>query len=274
MVQHRKAKKIPITERRRFLRAALKLLAGAALPPLLPRPGWSFPGSAPPSRQESGSEFVFAQLVYEGGNWDPEPSAWPSLLKELEAATSIDARLQRVPLELRSPMLFSHPFLFMAGNDKFNKFSEDEVMILRKYLKSGGTLLADDCAALPGYGFDLSFREEMERTLPSSTLERLPSDHTVFRSFFMVRGMGGRRVAKPFLEGVSFGGRTPVIYSSNSLSSAWARDSYGRWVHDTTPGGERQRRLAFHLGINIIMYALCDDYKQDRIHIPFLRQKI
>ena len=73
---------------------------------------------------------------------------------------------------------------------------------------------------------------------------------------------------------VSYSFFTPVIYSPNGIGSAWARDSYGRWLNPVEPGGERQRRLAIQLGVNIIMYTLCSDYKQDRIHLPFLRQKI
>jgi hypothetical protein len=86
--------------------------------------------------------------------------------------------------------------------------------------------------------------------------------------------MGGRRIVSPFLEGINIGKRTPVLYSANGLVGAWARDARGSWIHPAEPGGERQRRLAFHLGVNLIMYALCADYKQDRIHLPFLRQKI
>ena len=114
----------------------------------------------------------------------------------------------------------------------------------------------------------------MGRVFPDADLERLTSDHTVFRSFFLVRGLGGRRIVSPFLEGIHQGRRTPVIYSPNALAGAWAKGPAGTWAHEAVPGGERQRRVAFHLGVNIVMYALCADYKQDRIHLPFLRQKI
>ena len=139
---------------------------------------------------------------------------------------------------------------------------------------AGGTLVADDSAATPGYGFDAAFRRELIRVLPAERLERLPADHTVFKSFFLVRTVVGARVVSPFLEGVAVQGRTAVILSPNDLLGAFARDPLGRWIDPCLPGGERQRRLAFHLGVNIVMYALCGDYKQDRIHLPFLRQRI
>jgi hypothetical protein len=170
--------------------------------------------------------------------------------------------------------LFSYPFIFMSGEDNFYPFRDDEITRLRKYFNSGGTLFADDGAATPRVGFDASFRREIGRVFLDDQLQRLPADHTVYKSFYLVRGMGGRRVISPFLEGITRRGRTSVIYSPNGISAAWAKDGYGRWLHETLPGGDRQRKIAFQLGVNIIMYALCSDYKQDRIHMPFLRRKI
>ena len=259
--------------RRRFLRLALAVLAGLTLPAGRREAG-AFGNMANGRSAVKGRDFAFAQLMYDGGEWDPEPRAVPSLLAELESTTSISALRHRVDLRLDSPDLFSYPFLYMTGTKEFLPFQDDDISRLRKYLKSGGTLVGDDSGGTPGYGFDASFRREMARLFEDLPLERLPSGHTVFRSFFLVRGVGGSRIVSPFLEGITLEKRTPVIYSPNGLGMAWARDSGGRWIHPVEPGGERQRRLAFQLGVNLVMYALCADYKQDRIHLPFLRQKI
>jgi hypothetical protein len=256
--------------RRAFLKMAA---AGLALAALGPREARAFPQtyrqpSLPPAKR-----FAFAQLRYRGGNWDPEPSAPGQLLAELERLTTVEAFPERAALAPDAPELFSHPFLWMAGREDFEAFSTSELARLRAWLEAGGTLIADDCSGTPGYGFDAGFRRELSRCLPEGRLARLPSEHTVFKSFFLVRAVAGRQVASPFLEGMTVRERTAVILCSNDLFGAYARDPIGRWRNACTPGGERQRRLAFQLGVNLILYALCADYKQDRIHVPFLRQR-
>ena len=187
--------------------------------------------------------------------------------------TSVDVQPRRRDVAIADASLFASPFLVVSGHQDFTPLSQTEVERLRTWIEAGGTLFADDAAATPGIGFDAAFRREISRVLPSTGLERLPAEHTVFKSFFLVRTVAGARVVSPFLEGITVQGRTAVIYSPNDLLGAFARDPLGRWVDPCAPGGERQRRLALHLGVNVVLYALCGDYKQDRIHLPFLRQR-
>ena len=36
------------------------------------------------------------------------------------------------------------------------------------------------------------------------------------------------------------------------------------------PGGDTQREEAFRLGVNLVMYALCLDYKTEQAHIDYI----
>jgi hypothetical protein len=109
---------------------------------------------------------------------------------------------------------------------------------------------------------------------PDRALKILPPDHTVFRSFYLIRTVGGVRIVNPYLEGVHVGERTPLLYCQNALGAAWERDYLGNWVSTCQPGGETQRREAFKLGVNCVLYALTVNYKQDLIHLPFIRKKL
>ncbi|HEY5998462.1 MAG TPA: DUF4159 domain-containing protein [bacterium] len=258
-------------ERRRFLRLLAGGVAGGCLAALAPSAARAF-STMRADPTVTTKRFFFAQLQLQGGV-NPYPSAAAEFVRELERMTSVEAGPDRVDLGVADPRLFSYPFLCLSGTRDFPPLAEADVARLRTWLEAGGTLLADDAAAIPGYGFDAAVRRELARILPGVPPERLGPDHTVFKSFFLVRTVSGARVVSPFLEGVTIQGRTAVILSPNNLLGAFARDPLGRWVEPCAPGGERQRRLAFHLGVNIVMYALCSDYKQDRIHVPFLRQR-
>jgi hypothetical protein len=259
-------------ERRRFLRALAGSAAALGLGVLRTPAALGF-GTMRPPEQSAVKRFAFAQLRYPGGDWNPYPTAAGELVRELERMTSVEAAPERLDLDAGDPRLFSHPFLCISGTRDFPPIADGAVQRLRTWLEAGGTLFADDAAAIPGYGFDAALRRELSRILPAASLERLASDHTVFKSFFLLRTVSGARVVSPFLEGVTLQGRAAVLYSPNNLLGAFARDPLGRWLEPCNPGGERQRRLAFHLAVNVVLYALCSDYKQDRIHVPFLRQR-
>lgn len=139
----------------------------------------------------------------------------------------------------------------------------------------GGFLLAEDTLGARGSGFDRSFRQEMEQVLPRHPLNRLPGDHALFQSFYLIElsEIAGRRRVDPFLEGIRIDEWTPVIYSRNDLAGAWSRDKQGAWLYECVPGGEAQRKAAFRMGVNMVVYSLTDDYKKDLVHHPFILKR-
>jgi hypothetical protein len=253
------------TSRRTFIRSLLSVAASVGAPTLLPSWGWAIPAS---------NTLILAQLQYAGGQWDPRPLATASLMQEVRLRTSVETRDERHTVSVRDPALFSYPFLYMTGERGFPPFSDEDIVILRRYLLFGGLLLIDDARGTKGQDFDASVRREMARVFPEQPLKILPPDHTVFRSFYLIRSVGGVRVVNPYLEGVHVGDRTPLLYCQNGLGVAWERDYLGNWVAACHPGGEAQRLEAFKLGVNCILYALTVNYKQDLIHIPFIRKKL
>lgn len=134
-------------------------------------------------------------------------------------------------------------------------------------------MLADANDGSSGTGFDRGFRQEIARVLPLTPLSPLPSSHVVFKTYFMLDAASGRLLNRPQLEACNLGKRAAVIYSQNDLAGAWNRDEGGDYEFEVSPGGEPQRELAFRLGINICMYALCLDYKDDAVHLPLIMNK-
>jgi len=222
--------------------------------------------------------FFFTQIVYgQGMQWNPHPTAVQSFLQTLTQRTSVAAGPERVDVALGSDRLFYSPFLFLSGARDFPPWPESDLECLRRFLDFGGFLLADDALGESGSGFDQSFQREFSRLYPGETLQKLPPDHTVYQTYYLIdparRGVVGRKATRPFLSGLDREGRTALVYSQNDLAGAWAKDSFGRFLHQVEPGGERQREMAFRLGVNLVLYALTVDYKKDLIHVPFIEER-
>jgi hypothetical protein len=246
--------------RRTFLQmATLGALGALALPRRAPALG-------------DASRLVLGQIEH-GGRWNPRPAALRRLGWELMQRTSIEAGSDGVPLRLSRPGLHRFPLLYLSGDGAMPPFSEAELAALRRHLTYGGFLLVDSADGSDGWGFDASVRRELSRLLPTSPLARIAREHVLYKAFYLIDHQGGRLLVKPWLEGQVVGGRLAVVYSQNDLAGAWSRGQLGEWEYDCTPGGEAQRETAFRLGVNIAMYALCTDYKDDAVHLPFIMKR-
>jgi hypothetical protein len=257
----------PMPTRRLFLRQLLRCFVGT---PVVLSSLWPARGTALPAS----NTFALAQLQYTGGQWDPRPRATLALMREVRQRTSVETQDERVVVTLEDAALFSYPVLYMTGEQEFPPLTEAGLATLRRYLLFGGLLLIDDARGNKGRDFDASVRRDMDRLFPDRPLKVLAPDHTIFRSFYLIRTVGGVRMVNPYLEGVQIGERTPLLYCQNGLGAAWERDFLGNWVSQCYPGGEAQRLEAFKLGVNAVLYALTVNYKQDLIHIPFIRKKL
>lgn len=252
--------------RRTFIQLCSQGLLTAGLSPVF--------AQSNPAEDKRRVQFVFAQIKYRGGDWNPHPLSVTPLMEELMARTSVEAATARHEITLTDRGLFNYPFLYLAGKYEFDPFTPEEIEVLRRFLSYGGFLLIDDALGQQGYGFDRAVRREMQKILPGNEFKRLPAGHAALRSYYLLRRIGGVRIVSPTLEGITLGNSTPVVYCQNNLAGAWERDQLGKWTNACTPGGEAQRKDAFHLGINLILYAMTENYKDDLIHVPFIRKRL
>ncbi len=195
------------------------------------------------------------------------PTAWSRLLYEMIQTTSVECRTDVPRFDLSGDDLFEHPFAVIVGTDGFAPPSEEAVEKLGRYLSYGGMLLIDDSTGADDGPFDRSARDLLARMFPTRPLAPLPTDHSIYRSFFLLNRPVGRIDRFPWLEAVTVGTFSPVILMRNDLSGALERSANGSDVNAVVPGGERQRREAVKLGVNLMMYALTADYKRDIAHV-------
>src|SRR5258706_15033792 len=91
-----------------------------------------------------GSEFVFARLRYDSGDWDYNPKVAANVLDTVLQYTTIRVHEQEVVIGADSTEIDSFPFLFMTGH-KLVRFSERERKGLQRFVNNGGLLFSDDC---------------------------------------------------------------------------------------------------------------------------------
>jgi len=214
----------------------------------------------------------FAQVRHRG-RWDPRPDGLARLAWEISKRTSIETSPAVKSIALADPELFRYPFAVLSSDQAVPPPADNEVAELRRYLSYGGFLLLDDASATRGGGFEQSARQIVSRIVPGAQLGRVPRDHVLYKSFYLLDGPSGRVASSPDLEALELGGRLAVLYSGNDLVGALSRDSLGTWEFEVTPGGELQREKSIRLGVNVAMYALCLDYKEDQVHIPFIMKR-
>ncbi|NIQ01185.1 MAG: DUF4159 domain-containing protein [Nitrospinaceae bacterium] len=220
------------------------------------------------------SKMVIPQIRYKGGMYKPRSPGVESLLAQIAKRTSVEVRRVPLDLQLKDKRLYRYPIIYMGGNRGFDPLSEKELNTLRHYLTYGGFLLIDDNSSKPNSPFDDSVRRMVRRLFPHTPLQRLPRNHSVFRSFYLVNQVVGRVVNKPYLEGITSKGRTVLVYSGNDLAGAWSKNKLGHWEYDMIGGGFRQREMSIRLGINIVLYALTLDYKKDMVHLPIILERL
>ncbi len=208
-------------------------------------------------RQPRASEFVFARLRYDSGDWDYNPKVAGNILNSIVEYTSIKIYPEEVVITADSDELGGFPFLFMTGH-KLVRFSTKERERLRAFVEQGGLLFSDDCNHDIAGLYALSFEQEMRTVFPGPrTLDKLPRTHPLYRAFFAfpegppqtaheLNGWGDDLV-HDYLRGVEHAGRLGVLYSNKDYGCEWDYD----WRNKRFQRVDNTR-----FGVNIVVYAM------------------
>jgi hypothetical protein len=188
---------------------------------------------------------------------------------ELIRRTSAPARLTASDVAADDSALLDEPFTVWLGGQAVAPLSEPEIRGLRRYLALGGVLFVDDSDPASG-DFGKSARNELQRVLPESPSIRLPSQHVLYKSYYLIDRPLGRVEGPPYLEAIVSGKVLRVLFSSHDLIGALARSNDEGW---TFAMDAQQRELAIRLAVNLAMYVLCLDYKDDQVHAEELMRR-
>ncbi len=212
-----------------------------------------------PARQgrPRASEFVFARLRYDSGDWDYNPKVAANVLNSIVEYTSIPVYSEEVVIPPSSEELLSFPFLFMTGH-KLVRFTHEDRQRIRSYVAHGGLIFSDDCNHDVNGLYARSFEQEMKVTFPEGgAMPKLAARHSIYRSFFTfedgppatsheLNGWGDE-IVHDYLRGIEKNGRLGVLYSNKDYGCEWDYD----WRNKRF-----QREDNTKFAVNIVVYAM------------------
>jgi len=245
-------------------RAFLATTAGVATS-LATRSAWSFgdDGAFEPKILSAGGVSGAARTT--------APARWSA---EVEKRTSAPARRTPRVVKATEAALLDGPFAYWSGTGGISSLTSPEIAGLRQFLALGGLLVVDD--AEPDVGqFGKDARRELARVLPDASPIAIPVDHVLYRTFYLLKPARpyGRKAGTASADGIVRAGQLRVIFLAHDLGGALARNALGTWEMTVEPDGDVQRERAIRFAVNIALYALTTNYKDDAVHVPFLMKR-
>lgn len=200
------------------------------------------------------SEFTFATLQYESGDWDSAPVLPANIIDSIARYTTLEVAPSGRIVPLGSDELMKYPLVWMTGHLPV-RFTAQERDVLARYLDRGGLLFVDDHNHDIDGMFHRTAVEEIERV--AGKLSKLPNTHPLYSVHFSfpdgppatsheLNGWGDNLI-HPYLMGASRDGRLTVLYSNKDYSSEWNfhPDNKRFYAVDNT-----------RFAVNLVVYAL------------------
>jgi Domain of unknown function (DUF4159)/Aerotolerance regulator N-terminal len=215
----------------------------------------------------------------------------------LQQRTSLEPGVP-IGVNIESDELAFFPLLYWPISPGAAPLSDNAAARIDTYMKNGGTILfdtRDSQLAVPGIDGNVSgpgaktLRELLSK-LDIPPLEIVPASHVLTKAFYLLQSFPGRWTGGPLwveaanpaavtgkpgnIRSTNNDGVSTIIIGSNDYAASWARDNRNKYLFPVTPGGPRQREMAYRTGINIVMYALTGNYKADQVHLPALLERL
>jgi hypothetical protein len=230
-------------------------------------------GATAPARAFGRSTAFHVRLLKAGGVATDALRATGSARWAWEVArrTSALSRLQSETIPLETRRLVDEPFVVWAGRGDLRPLSRVELAALDTFMRLGGLVIVDDSD--PEHGaFTRAVQRELYRVLPDFAPVALAAGHVIYKSYYLLDRPVGRIMGPDHVQAIVRRGLAQVIFLAHDLLGALAR---GRddWAFSTVPAGSAQRERALRMAVNLAMYALCSDYKDDQVHASWLMRR-
>jgi hypothetical protein len=213
--------------------------------------------------------------------------------KVLAARTAVEPG-EPAGVDIENDEIAFFPVLYWPVLEGARALGTNTLAKIDAYMKQGGMIIFDTRDYGQGLPIGLSRRRgqmgetPLQRLLGNLDIPRLepvPQGHVLTKSFYLLTTFPGRwdggqlwveagANASPGRRARRADGVSGILVTPNDFASAWALDEQNTPLFPVVPGGERQREMAFRVGVNIAMYALTGNYKADQVHIPALLERL
>ncbi|MFD2204291.1 DUF4159 domain-containing protein [Kiloniella antarctica] len=210
-------------------------------------------------------------------------SGLAGLSLQLHRRTAVE-NVQVTGIDLDRDFISPYPILYWPVTEIQGELTKRGQRQVNQYLHNGGLILFDLRetsgtlnSALGSMG-NAQYLQQLTSGLDIPELEPIPSGHVMTRSFYLLESFPGRNNNRDFwaerTDQYRNDGVARILVGSNDWARAWAINAEGRPLYAMVRGGERQRELSYRFGINLVMYALTGNYKEDQVHIPHILERL
>ncbi|MEM6651849.1 MAG: DUF4159 domain-containing protein [Pseudomonadota bacterium] len=176
-----------------------------------------------------------------------------------------------------------YPVLFLALPENPDPLSDTAVARLNAYMRNGGALFVDTRGG-GAVGGRNSFEglDQVLAGLDTPPLAPVPTDHVLTRSYYLIDAFPGRYENRNlWIETTGAAdkaerrgdGVSRLFVGDADYLAAWAVDERGRPIY-SVDGGDLQREMSIRFGVNLIIYILTGNYKEDQVHVPALLERL
>lgn len=221
---------------------------------------------------QSGAFSARRMLTSRGRARSERDSGLSQWSRELVRRTSAPANLEAVHVAADSPRLLDAPFVIWSEEADPGALTPSERRGLEVFLRLGGMVIVDDAAPKSG-DFSAAAKRELRRILPESPAVALAPSSVLYKAFYLVKRPIGRVLGPSQIEVITRGRLPRVLFLACDLLGALATNEDGSYRFELDSQSPRQRELAIRFAVNIAMFVLCSDYKDDQVHAEWIMRR-
>lgn len=240
------------------------------------------PASAQTSEQlarEAAAHLRFAYVKTGDRSLDETTAAGLfGLSYELGARTSVEPETPH-GVDLSRDHLELYPMIYYAVPRNAKALPPAAVAKVNAYLRAGGAFVVDTRDAAPGRDVSQNL-STLLAGIDAPPLQPAPPTHVLTKSYYLIRSFPGRLNGRLWIESGAADrdtrrgdGVSGLFIGGSDWAGAWAIDKNGKALR-TMDGGPNAREMAYRFGINLVMYILTGNYKEDQVHIPDLLDRL